>query len=75
IRWRHQVTGIATRDDGALLTVHTPDGDYALDAAWVLACDGSRSPLRGLMGLESKGRIFRDRFLIADVKMAADFPT
>ncbi|NIC39998.1 FAD-dependent monooxygenase, partial [Aquabacterium sp. A08] len=32
IRWRHQVTGIATRDDGALLTVHTPDGDYALDA-------------------------------------------
>jgi 3-(3-hydroxy-phenyl)propionate hydroxylase len=41
----------------------------------VLACDGSRSPLRGLMGLESKGRIFQDRFLIADVKMTAAFPT
>src|SRR5215471_5168289 len=27
------------------------------------------------MGLESKGRTFRDRFLIADVKMKADFPT
>jgi 3-(3-hydroxy-phenyl)propionate hydroxylase len=27
------------------------------------------------MGLESKGRVFRDRFLIADVKMQADFPT
>jgi 3-(3-hydroxy-phenyl)propionate hydroxylase len=26
------------------------------------------------MGLESKGRVFQDRFLIADVKMAADFP-
>jgi 3-(3-hydroxy-phenyl)propionate hydroxylase len=26
------------------------------------------------MGLESKGRVFRDRFLIADVKMKADFP-
>ena len=26
------------------------------------------------MGLESKGRTFRDRFLIADVRMEADFP-
>jgi 3-(3-hydroxy-phenyl)propionate hydroxylase len=28
-----------------------------------------------MMGLESKGQIFRDRFLIADVKMRAEFPT
>ncbi len=75
IRWGNKVTGIAARDNGALLTIETPEGDYRLDAGWVLACDGSRSPLRGLMGLESKGRIFRDRFLIADVKMSADFPT
>ena len=75
IRWGNQVTGIQTHDDGARLTIGTPEGDYMLDADWVLACDGSRSPLRGLMGLESKGRIFRDRFLIADVKMSADFPT
>jgi len=30
--------------------------------------------LRKALGLESKGRTFRDRFLIADVKMKADFP-
>ncbi len=75
IRWGNKVTGIAPRDDGALLTIETPEGAYSLDAGWVLACDGARSPLRGLMGLESKGRIFQDRFLIADVKMKADFPT
>lgn len=75
IRWHNIVKGIEARGDGALLTVGTPDGDYAIDADWVLACDGARSPLRSLMGLESKGRIFRDRFLIADVKMEADFPT
>ncbi|WP_101048096.1 FAD-dependent oxidoreductase, partial [Macromonas nakdongensis] len=75
IRWGNKVTGLNARDDGALLTIDTPEGAYTLDAAWVLACDGSRSPLRGLMGLESKGRIFQDRFLIADVKMTADFPT
>lgn len=77
LRWHNKVTGIAPRDDGALLSIETPDGSYRIDAQWVAACDGSRSPLRQLMGLESKGRIFQDRFLIADVKMAssADFPT
>ena len=55
--------------------METPDGSYRIDAQWVLACDGSRSPLRGLLGQESHGRIFRDRFLIADVKMHAEFPT
>ncbi len=75
IRWKNTVTGIAPRGDGALLTLDTPEGAYQLDADWVIACDGARSPVRNLMGLDSKGRIFQDRFLIADVKMKADFPT
>ena len=77
IRWHNKVSTVAQRDDGALLTVTTPEGDYAIDAQWVAACDGSRSPLRQMLGLESKGRIFQDRFLIADVKLQGDteFPT
>ncbi|KGG90378.1 FAD-dependent oxidoreductase [Comamonas thiooxydans] len=75
LRWHNKVTALAPRADGALLTMETPEGEYRIDAQWVLACDGSRSPLRGLLGQESHGRIFRDRFLIADVKMHADFPT
>ncbi|PRD68497.1 FAD-dependent oxidoreductase [Malikia spinosa] len=75
IRWDNKVAAIETRDDGALLSIDTPEGSYQIDAGWVLACDGSRSTMRQLMGLESKGRIFQDRFLIADVKMTADFPT
>lgn len=75
LRWHNKVTALAPREDGAELTVETPEGEYRIDAQWVLACDGSRSPLRGLLGQESHGRIFRDRFLIADVKMHADFPT
>src|SRR5690606_11177986 len=75
LRWHNKVTALVPRDDGALVSVETPEGEYRIDAQWVLACDGSRSPLRGLLGQESHGRIFRDRFLIADVKMHADFPT
>ena len=52
----------------------TPEGSYTLQAQYVVACDGSRSTTRQLMGLETTGRVFQDRFLIADVKMTAEFP-
>jgi 3-(3-hydroxy-phenyl)propionate hydroxylase len=74
VRWGHQLAGIEARSDGATLTVQTAEGSYCLEADWVLACDGSRSSLRRLMGLETQGRVFQDRFLIADVKMKAQFP-
>jgi len=70
IRWKNNVTGIAQDAGGVTLNVDTPDGPYTLRAGHVAACDGSRSPLRAMMGLESKGRSFRDRFLIADVRIA-----
>jgi 3-(3-hydroxy-phenyl)propionate hydroxylase len=71
IRWHNNVVGLEHDGAGARLAVETPDGRYTLCAEHVAACDGSRSPLRALLGLESKGRVFRDRFLIADVRMAA----
>ena len=74
IRWCNTVSGIEPGADKVRLEVQTPEGAYTLDADYVAACDGGRSALRSLMGLESKGRIFRDRFLIADVRMQADFP-
>jgi len=78
IRWKNAVAALRTVDDseggGVWLGVDTPDGRYELIADHVAACDGGRSTVRSLMGLQSKGRSFKDRFLIADVKMAVDFP-
>ena len=74
IRWQNTVAGCTPQADGVLLDVDTPDGRYQLLADHVVACDGSRSPLRALLGQESKGRVFQDRFLIADVRMQAEFP-
>ncbi|TCP04173.1 FAD-dependent oxidoreductase [Caldimonas thermodepolymerans] len=71
LRWRHKVTGLEQDAGGVRLTVETPEGPYALRADYVAACDGSRSTLRQLLGLESKGRVFRDRFLIADIRVPA----
>ena len=75
LHWKCKVVGISRREDGVELTVETPERTCTLRAAWVIAADGSRSPIRGMMGLESKGRMFKDRFLIADIKLKADFPS
>ncbi len=74
LRWKHAVVGVTQDHDAVTLQVQTPDGTVALQAEHVIACDGARSSVRQLIGQEAKGRTFKDRFLIADVKMAADFP-
>lgn len=75
LRWCNEVVELAERDDGVVLGVQTPEGRYELVADYLVVADGARSPLRKLLGLQSKGQVFQDRFLIADVVMDADFPT
>lgn len=74
IRGRNRVEAIAPNETGVRIEVMTPDGPYAIDADWVIACDGAASPVRGMMDLGFEGRVFEDSFLIADVRMKADFP-
>ena len=75
LRWRNKVIALDQKNDHAVLTIETPDGPYRLAADYVVACDGARSSLRGLVGAEFAGEVFEDQFLIADVKMTAEFPT
>jgi 3-(3-hydroxy-phenyl)propionate hydroxylase len=74
LRWRHKVIGVTPRDDRVALRVSTPDGEYGVHADWLIVADGSKSAIRGMLGLESEGQAFRDRFLIADIHMTSDFP-
>ncbi len=66
---------VENRPDGVRVGVETPDGPYHLCAEWLLACDGAHSTVRRSLGLDFVGRVFHDRFLIADVVMQAEFPT
>ena len=75
LRWKNRATGLERLNDGVRLTIETPDGPYAIEADWLIAADGARSTMRDLMGLGFSGVTFEDKFLIADVRMAADFPT
>ncbi len=74
LRWKNKVVALEQKADHVELSVETPDGPYTLQADYLVACDGARSPVRKMIGQESKGRIFHDRFLIADVKVKADYP-
>ena len=69
LRHLNRVTGHEDRGDHAALSVETPEGAYALEAEWVVACDGANSPTRARMGLPWAGRSFEERFLIVDVEM------
>ena len=75
VRGRNLVTHVDPKDDHVLISVDTPDGAYQIETDWLIACDGARSPVRNMLGLDFDGRVFEDNFLIADVRMKADFPT
>src|ERR1700694_4585525 len=75
LRWRNKVIGLEQRNDHVILAIETPDGPYRMRANYVVACDGARSSLRQMVGAEFAGQVFEDQFLIADVKMTAEFPT
>ncbi len=75
VRGKNRVDSITDHSDFIALDVMTPEGPYQIEADYVIACDGARSPIRDMLGLGFEGRVFEDNFLIADVKMTADFPT
>ena len=67
LRWKSKVVAVTPRSDGAQVDVETADGTYTLHADWLVVADGARSPVRRMLGLDVEGKVFQDRFLIADV--------
>ena len=74
IRWQSEVVGVTGDTDKVTVTVNTPAGEYRLSCDYLVAADGHRSSIRNALGLDFIGRVFEDNFLIADVRMKADFP-
>jgi 3-(3-hydroxy-phenyl)propionate hydroxylase len=75
LRWKNKAVAVEQQSDKAIVSIDTPDGPYRIEAQYVLACDGAKSAIRQLMGLDFEGRVFEERFLICDIEMEADFPS
>jgi 3-(3-hydroxy-phenyl)propionate hydroxylase len=74
LRWQSRVCGLRQAPGCVEIDVETPHGNYTATADYVIAADGSRSRVRGMLGLEFAGEVFQDHFLIADIRMQAARP-
>ena len=75
IRWQTRVTAVTDKASGVALELDTPEGGYALEADWLLACDGGRSAVRDALGLQLQGTSYEGRYVIVDILLASQRPT
>ena len=75
IRWRSKVAGVRQHGGEVELDIDTPEHVYTLRARYVIAADGARSELRRLLNLKLNGESHEGRYLIADIRMASNYPT
>ncbi len=68
LRWKNRLIGLTQRADHVELRVTTPQGDYTMEANWVLDCSGSQSPVRDWLRVGSQSSRFVDRWCISDVR-------
>ncbi|MEJ7929170.1 FAD-dependent oxidoreductase [Ramlibacter sp. AN1015] len=74
LRWCNRVTAFSQDEQGALLSVTTPAGDYQLRADYVIDATGSRTPFRGWVGASVTAKKGDDRWCIADVRFTKHPP-
>ncbi len=68
LRWKSRVTGIRLLDEGAELTVQTPAGEYRIKGRHVIDASGVASPLRKMLGQNTRAEVGVDRWCISDVR-------
>jgi 3-(3-hydroxy-phenyl)propionate hydroxylase len=72
VRLRHKLVSFDQTGDGVVARFETPDGVRDVEGSYLLACDGGRSTVRGLLGVEVEGKSFDIRYMLVDVKVDLD---
>jgi len=69
VRFSHCVTGLAETGDAIEVEVASPGGTERLRAAYMIGCDGGRSTVRRLAGIDFAGFTYPEQF----IKIATSF--
>jgi len=69
VRFSHNLTGLTEHADGVDVEVSSPSGLERMRADYVIGCDGGRSTVRKLAGIEFEGFTYPERF----IKIATSF--
>ncbi len=72
VRFNRRVTALDQDEDGCRLTIDGPDGTESLEASYVVACDGGRSPIRKMLDIEHKGKTYPEKFALIDIEADLD---
>ena len=63
VRFSATVAGFEQFDDHVDVVVETPDGRETLRASWLIGCDGGRSTVRKLAGIDFEGFTYPEKFI------------
>ena len=74
IRWGSELVRAEADGEGVAMTVRCGGVDYAMDADWLVACDGGQSPVRRSMGLKLEGTAFEGKYVIVDITLPSAYP-
>ncbi|MBV8751895.1 MAG: FAD-dependent monooxygenase [Hyphomicrobiales bacterium] len=69
VRFSHAVTGLTRHADRVDAEIASPSGRERLEASYVIGCDGGRSTVRKLAGIEFEGFTYPEKF----IKIATTF--
>lgn len=75
LRWQSAAAFVHQDEEKVTLEITTDEGEYTIEADYLIACEGVRSRTRDAMNIPYEGELFEENFLIADVTMENDFPT
>jgi 3-(3-hydroxy-phenyl)propionate hydroxylase len=63
VRFAHCATGLTQTPDGVEIAFTSQAGEGRLPASYVIACDGGRSTVRRLAGIEFQGFTYPEKFI------------
>lgn len=69
---RHQLVSFTQTEAGVSAQFETPDGARTVDGSYLLACDGSRSSVRQMLGNPIEGFSLDVRYMLVELKLDLD---
>ena len=70
VRWRHELAGFSQTASNVTARVKTAEGaSQIIEAKYLAACDGAKSPVRHALGLGFGGSTFERMFFVADAQV------
>jgi 2-polyprenyl-6-methoxyphenol hydroxylase-like FAD-dependent oxidoreductase len=70
VEWRTELVAIVQEPDRVKATLKRPDGTTReVTAAWVAGCDGARSSVRQMSGIDFVGAPYEHVFFVADTQL------